>query len=147
MSSPVSPLPIASAATAVSQTPTTGSAASVDPKRAAQLHTAAKAFESILVKQLLSAAKVGGQNPSGYADMAVDALATGVEKAGGLGLARRIEDTLSHSLSRSREPTGASPPLAGSGGGTGGVPGPAAAAGVTAGTTQGVGMLDEVGER
>jgi Rod binding domain-containing protein len=75
----------------------TASATSADAVSAGKLHTAAREFESILVKQLLSAAKVGGQNPSGYADMAVDALATGVEKAGGLGLARKIEETLSHS--------------------------------------------------
>ncbi len=55
------------------------------------------------MKQLLTAAKIGGEKSTGYADMAVDALATGVEKAGGLGLARRLEETLSHSLSRIRE--------------------------------------------
>jgi Rod binding domain-containing protein len=111
MSAPISPLAtsaVSSVATPAS--PASSAAASTDPRRAAKLHTAARAFESILVKQLLSAAKVGGQNPSGYADMAVDALATGVEKAGGLGLARRIEETLSHSLSRAHDPVGESPP-------------------------------------
>lgn len=139
MSSPIAPL----STTTTTSTSAAAGAANVDPKRAAKLHTAAKAFESILVKQLLSAAKVGGQNPSGYADMAVDALATGVEKAGGLGLARRIEETLSHSLSRARETTGESPPVAAPA-----AMGAAATAGPLAvGTTQPAETLDEVGGR
>lgn len=93
---------------ATAATSTASAAGPADPRRTAKVAKAAHEFESILVKQLLSAAKVGGANPSGYADMAVDALATGVEKAGGLGLARRIEEALSHSLSRAHGP--AEPP-------------------------------------
>jgi Rod binding domain-containing protein len=70
-----------------------------DPRRAEKLHEAARDFESLLVKQLLTAAKIGGDpKGSGYADMAVDALAKGIEKGGGMGLAKRIEDTIAHSL-------------------------------------------------
>jgi len=70
-------------------------------RKAEKLHEATRDFESLLIKQLLSAAKVGGDSKgSGYADMAVDALATGIEKGGGLGLARRIEETIAHSLGR-----------------------------------------------
>jgi hypothetical protein len=102
MSTPIAPLSATPVAAPSSAVGAAGLANPADAQKAAKLHTAAKAFESILVKQLLSAAKVGGSNPTGYADMAVDALATGVEKAGGLGLAQRIEDTLSHTLSRGR---------------------------------------------
>lgn len=70
-------------------------------KRADKLRHAASEFEGILVKQLLKAAKLGSPNgeekANGYADMAVDALASGIERAGGLGLARRIEESLSRS--------------------------------------------------
>ncbi|HZU82667.1 MAG TPA: hypothetical protein VE987_07115 [Polyangiaceae bacterium] len=66
--------------------------------RADKVHHAAAEFESMLVKQLLKAARVGGaagsEKTSAYGDMAVDALASAVERGGGLGLARRIEQTL-----------------------------------------------------
>jgi Rod binding domain-containing protein len=58
----------------------------------------AKEFETMLVHQLLDAAKVGGEGASGgtsaYRGMTVDALANGVSQAGGLGLAKQIEDAL-----------------------------------------------------
>lgn len=92
MSSPVAPL--------ATQTPPQATDAD---RRVAKLHHAAQAFESILVKQMLTEAKVAGEKASGYTDMAVDALATGVEKAGGLGLARRIEESLSHSVSAAHD--------------------------------------------
>jgi Rod binding domain-containing protein len=69
-----------------------------DP-RAEKVQHAAAEFESILVKQLLKAAKLGGsggdEKANGYADMAVDALASAIEQGGGLGLARRIQDAIS----------------------------------------------------
>jgi Rod binding domain-containing protein len=67
-----------------------------DP-RADKLRHAATEFESLLVKQLLKAAKIGGaggEKANGYADMAVDALASSIESGGGLGLARRIEEAI-----------------------------------------------------
>jgi Rod binding domain-containing protein len=67
-----------------------------DP-RVEKLRRAAGEFESLLVKQLLKAAKIGGDDKgNGYADMAVDALSSGIEKGGGLGLARRIEEVIGH---------------------------------------------------
>jgi Rod binding domain-containing protein len=51
-------------------------------------------FEAILVRQMLGRTHVGGTG-GGYADMAVEALASAVAAAGGLGLARAIEDALS----------------------------------------------------
>jgi len=64
--------------------------------RAEKLRHAAHDFESLLVKQLLTTAKITGEGKAGgYGDMAVDALATGIEKAGGLGLANRIAAALS----------------------------------------------------
>ena len=63
--------------------------------RAEKLQKAAAEFEAIFVKQLLKEAKIGGEQKSGgYGDMAVDALADGVERGGGLGLARQIEKSL-----------------------------------------------------
>ncbi len=38
--------------------------------------------------------------------MSIDALATGVEKAGGLGLARRLEQALSPATPQTRGPSG-----------------------------------------
>lgn len=65
-----------------------------------KLRHAAKEFESILVKQLLKASKIGAaggeEKANGYADMAVDALTSAIEKGGGLGLARRIEAAIGH---------------------------------------------------
>jgi Rod binding domain-containing protein len=80
-------LPIAPIQSAV--TPT------ADAGRAAKVSHAARDFESVLVRQLLKASKVGGESKGGYGDMAVDALADGVEKGGGLGLAQCIETALS----------------------------------------------------
>jgi Rod binding domain-containing protein len=72
--------------------------------RAEKLRTAATEFESVLVKQLLKSAKLGGsgedEKTSGYGDMAVDALASAVESGGGLGLARRIEEAVGRVPSR-----------------------------------------------
>jgi Rod binding domain-containing protein len=69
------------------------------PKGASSLHKMAQEFETMLVHQLLEAAKVGGDGKEGgssaYKGMAVDAFATGVSQAGGLGLTKQIEDALS----------------------------------------------------
>jgi Rod binding domain-containing protein len=56
---------------------------------------AAKEFESILTRQILQSAKIGGEKAGGYGSMAVDALADGIAKGGGLGLAPLIERALS----------------------------------------------------
>jgi Rod binding domain-containing protein len=65
----------------------------VDPKIA---HVAAQ-FEEVFVRQLLSAAKMGGDNKEGggYGAMTIDALATGVSQGGGMGIAKQIEMALS----------------------------------------------------
>ena len=53
-------------------------------------------FEASFVKQLLEAAKIGGEDGErGYGQMAVDALAGGIEAGGGLGLSRSLERALS----------------------------------------------------
>jgi Rod binding domain-containing protein len=84
--------------TATGQAAAAQSAIASDPKRLAKLQSAANEFESLLVKQLLKSAKMGGSGDdgksSGYADMAVDAMASAVEKGGGLGLAKRIEQAI-----------------------------------------------------
>ncbi|MGO8999398.1 MAG: hypothetical protein ACLQVI_39235 [Polyangiaceae bacterium] len=55
----------------------------------------AKQFETLMVHELLEAAKVAGDSKSGgYAGMAVDALAAGISEAGGLGLAHQLEEAL-----------------------------------------------------
>jgi hypothetical protein len=59
------------------------------------LHRACEEFETAFIKQLLTAAKVGGkQQDHGYGAMAVDALADGIVAGGGLGLARAVERAL-----------------------------------------------------
>jgi Rod binding domain-containing protein len=71
-------------------------AKAVDPKIA---HVAQQ-FEEVFVRQLLSSAKMGGDDKEGgggYGAMTIDALATGVSKGGGLGIAKSIEMALSHS--------------------------------------------------
>ena len=94
--SPVTPVTMESA----SRTPTDrpDAKAAVDPK----IQEAAREFESMFVRQILSAAKVGGahQESQGYDGMVVDALATGIANGGGLGLAREIEDALLQVQSR-----------------------------------------------
>jgi Rod binding domain-containing protein len=105
MSAPVVP---------ISAQPVPTSASAQSAHETARLHKAAQEFESLLVKQLLQASKLGGDKSTGYADMAIDAMATGVEKAGGLGLARRIEETVARSL-RHGEQRAAPAPGAGSG--------------------------------
>jgi Rod binding domain-containing protein len=63
----------------------------------AKVHKAAQEFEELFVRQILSAAKVGGGGDgkkSGYEGMAVDAIASAVSGGGGLGLARQIEDAV-----------------------------------------------------
>lgn len=64
-----------------------------------RLAKAARDLEGIFVRQLVAAAKLGGKSAeSGYGAMAADALSTGIQAGGGLGLARRIEEALSASL-------------------------------------------------
>jgi Rod binding domain-containing protein len=51
-------------------------------------------FEAILVRQMLSNTHVAGKG-GGYSDMAVEALASSISAAGGLGLSHVIEQALS----------------------------------------------------
>ncbi len=62
-------------------------------KKAAIAH-AAKEFEALMLKQLLTSAQVLGKEKGGYTGMALDALATGITDGGGIGLARKLEDTV-----------------------------------------------------
>lgn len=64
------------------------------------LHQVAEQFEAMLLRQLLTAAKMGGSG--NYADMAVDALANGITEAGGVGLSRQLEATLGTQISAIR---------------------------------------------
>lgn len=50
-------------------------------------------FEAIFVRQMLTSTKVAGKS-GGYADMAVEALASSITAAGGLGMGRAIEQAL-----------------------------------------------------
>ena len=89
--------PINAVSTTVGTSPVsaaTAIAAKAAPSRAEKIKQAAHDFESVLVRQLLKASKVGGDAKGGYGDMAVDALADGIEHGGGLGLAHRIEQAL-----------------------------------------------------
>lgn len=78
------------------------------------LHRAVSEMESVFVRHLLEAAKLGGKSgESGYGAMATDALAAGIQAGGGLGLARAIEDSLRSSRSSSpASPRATAAPLA-----------------------------------
>jgi Rod binding domain-containing protein len=66
-----------------------------DPKGDHKIREVAREFEAMLVRQMLTAAGVGGKDKDGaYAGMEVDALANGVTKGRGLGLAQKIADAL-----------------------------------------------------
>lgn len=79
----------------------TGSATATPPN---DVHQVAVEFEAMLLRQLLSAAKVGG-GAGAYNDMAVDALANGINQAGGVGLARQIEAVLRGQIGGHPAPT------------------------------------------
>jgi Rod binding domain-containing protein len=72
--------------------PTAPTKTAADPK----IHKAAQEFEAMFVRQILTAAKVGGshEKKNGYDGMAVDAVAGAVTKGGGMGLAREIEEAI-----------------------------------------------------
>lgn len=61
------------------------------------LQRACEEFETAFIKEMLRAAKIGGNEADhGYGAMAVDALAGGIQAGGGLGLARALERALEH---------------------------------------------------
>jgi Rod binding domain-containing protein len=65
------------------------------PTEAQPAAKAAKELEGVFLRQLLSTAKFGGAKAgSTYGGMAVDALASGLSDAGGVGLAAMIERSL-----------------------------------------------------
>lgn len=66
-------------------------------KQAADNAKVGRDFEAILVRQMLSQTKVAGSG-GGYADMAIEALATSITAAGGLGMGKALEAALSKSL-------------------------------------------------
>jgi hypothetical protein len=89
--------------TRVSPTSSLVSAQGAPDAKAAKLKSATGDFESLLIKQLLKEAKIAGADKSnGYGDMAIDALASSIERGGGLGLAKHIEHAIGSQ--------GASPP-------------------------------------
>lgn len=64
-------------------------------KKDLALEHAAREMETVFVRHMLEAAKIGGEkSQSGYGSMAVDALAQGIERSGGIGLTRGILDAL-----------------------------------------------------
>jgi Rod binding domain-containing protein len=76
----------------------------------AKLKAAADQFEAVFVRQLLKASRFGeDMGEAGYGGMALEALADGVTKQGGLGLARAIEDALRGSSMRERAKRGGAP--------------------------------------
>lgn len=75
---------------------TADAGAAKDAKAAKAKEEAAKVgrdFEAILVRQMLTQTKVAGK-AGGYADMAVEALASSISAAGGLGMSQAIAAAL-----------------------------------------------------
>jgi Rod binding domain-containing protein len=69
-----------------------------------EVERVARDFESIFVRQLLSAAKFGEDGgKAGFGSMVVDALATSVTEGGGIGLAQRIAEALDAASGRRTE--------------------------------------------
>ncbi len=64
-------------------------------KAARAIHKQARELEGVFLRKLIEESKVGqSTSSSGYGSMAVDALSTAIGDAGGLGLARMIENAL-----------------------------------------------------
>lgn len=63
-----------------------------DPRSTARV---AKDFEAVFIHQILQSSHALGKNDgTGYAGMALDALANGISEGGGLGLAKAIQHVL-----------------------------------------------------
>lgn len=78
----------------VASVPSVGTPApAVDPAKADRLRHAAREFEAVFVRQILSQAKIAGKSDA-YGGMAVDAVASAVTAGSGLGVAKLIEDSL-----------------------------------------------------
>jgi hypothetical protein len=58
---------------------------------------AALELETLLVRQLLESTHALGRTDGGYSAVALDALAAGVVRGGGVGIASKIEDMLDRS--------------------------------------------------
>jgi Rod binding domain-containing protein len=73
-----------------------------------KVREAAREFEAMLVRQMLTAAGMGGKDKdSPYAGMQIDALAKAVTAGRGLGLAQQIADSLAREAHIPRgNPTG-----------------------------------------
>ena len=76
--------------------PTTAATSTAASASQSDLHKVATEFEAMLLRQLLGAAKMGGEG--GYAEMAVESLSDGITQSGGVGLARQIEAALSDQI-------------------------------------------------
>ncbi len=64
-------------------------------KASRALHKEAQELEGVFLRKLIEESKIGqSTSASGYGSMAVDALSTAIGNAGGLGLARMIEQAL-----------------------------------------------------
>jgi Rod binding domain-containing protein len=78
-----------------------------DPRSTAHV---AKDFEAVFIHQLLqSAHALGKTDGSGYAGMALDALANGIAEGGGLGLAKAIQKVLDTARAEAQPVAGQNP--------------------------------------
>lgn len=95
-SSPSAHVPTSGAEAAAASTPApTAGGTPAKKDHTKEIRDAADAFEAILLRQMLSSAKVAGKGS--YSDMGTEALAGAVSKAGGLGLGRAIEQAIGQS--------------------------------------------------
>lgn len=96
MTNPINPSAAVGLSSPTAPTAPTGVARAAE----SDLHRVASEFEAMLLRQLLHTAKMGGAAGS-YGDMAVDALATGISQAGGIGLTRQLEAVLAGQIAHS----------------------------------------------
>jgi Rod binding domain-containing protein len=85
---------ISSAGGSIEESGAAKAATDASDKKTAEIKKAAAGFEAILVRQMLTSAKVAGKG--GYADMGVEAISTAVTQGGGLGLSHAIEQAVGH---------------------------------------------------
>lgn len=73
----------------------------------------AREFEEVFLHQILQSSHVLGKgDSSGYAGMALDALASGLSQAGGVGLARTLQSVIDRAqMAQMHKPSGAEAPV------------------------------------
>jgi Rod binding domain-containing protein len=106
MSDPISPIKTPSPSTVDETMPLARAAKKDSPERIKQI---AQEFEGLMLKQLLAHMDFGLKASGVEAGLATEALASGLTKAGGLGLQRQLEMMISKAQHRSEHSSPTAP--------------------------------------